>query len=159
MVAWWIFMASAKLPFGRPSMLSRPSIMVHSHGGRVRSSGRECSRATWVQNCRQSFSRPRCQLTDLAEGWARQARRVSQMEDEDDRHRTHRKSRTVINSIFGESLIGRKPMWGAMSRGSPAKAGGGPSGSPICNVTGRRCPCVYGVIALILWLLGDSTTR
>ena len=37
--AWWIFCTMAKLPGGTPSTLSRPSMTVASHSGRLRSSG------------------------------------------------------------------------------------------------------------------------
>ena len=52
--AWWIFVMIAKLPAGSPATSSRPSMTYISHSGLLRSSGRECSRATWMQNCRQS---------------------------------------------------------------------------------------------------------
>jgi alanine dehydrogenase len=51
--AWWTFKTMPKPPSGRPSTASRPSTTVISHGGLVRSNGRECSRPTWVQNWRQ----------------------------------------------------------------------------------------------------------
>ena len=55
--AWWIFVMIAKLPAGSPATSSSPSMTYISHNGLLRSSGRECSRATWMQNCRQSPGR------------------------------------------------------------------------------------------------------
>ena len=48
--AWWIFVIMAKLPAGSPAMASRPSMTYISHSGRLRSRGRECNRAIWMQN-------------------------------------------------------------------------------------------------------------
>ena len=52
--AWWTLSTNAKPPLGMPSTLSRPSMTYSSQSGFERSSGRACSRAAWMQNCRQS---------------------------------------------------------------------------------------------------------
>jgi UDPglucose 6-dehydrogenase len=41
-------------PGGNPGMRCRPSMTYTSHNGLLRSSGRECNRATWIINWRQS---------------------------------------------------------------------------------------------------------